>query len=121
MVEIYFVLAYGSKWTWFSCRGIETDLILKRGRKLAWFRCWGRNDIGFLWRIEVDLVLVGRSKLTWLLHEGSNFTLFLCAGRKRFVFLVNGSKLARFYGGDGKRHGLCVPAEIRLVCSVGVD
>ena len=81
-VENDFVLASGSKFTWFLCRGSEINLILERGWKFTGFQRWGRNEhgfcggdrnnLGFSVVIGIDLVLVWGSKLTWLLCGGQN-------------------------------------------------
>ena len=50
---------------------IEIELISVKGSALTWFLCGGRKSLGFSVWIEIDLVFV----------RGSKLTCFLCAGR----------------------------------------
>ena len=69
------ILVFGSKFTWFLCRGIDIDLTLESARKLTSFQCWGRNKLGFCVEdrnclgfsagIEGDLDFVCEPKMTW--------------------------------------------------------
>ena len=78
--------------------GIEIDLTSVKRSELTWFLRGGREILGFLvwieinlvfvWRhqnrldirvgIEIALIAVMRSKLTWFLCAGSKLTWFWC-------------------------------------------
>ena len=88
--RIWLGLESGSKLTWFSCRGAcKIYLFLEQGSTLTGLQCWGRNELSFVWGIEVDSVLVWGPKLTSFLCGCQNWPCFFYAGRKLLVFSVS--------------------------------
>ena len=58
-------------WRYFKVK-IEVDLVSVLGSKLTWFLCAGRRWLRFNSAIEIDSVLQGGSKITWVLRLGRN-------------------------------------------------
>ena len=58
--------------------------------------CCGRNELGFVWGIEIALVLVSKPKLTCFLCGCQNWPC-LCVRVENYVFLVWAWKLTCFW------------------------
>ena len=93
------------KLTWQCIGACQIDLFLEWGSKLACLQCWGRKLLGFVWGIEIDLVLVRVPKLTCFLCGGqiylvfvweSKITCFQCE-HGNYLFSVWAWKLASFW------------------------
>ena len=81
----WLVLVFGLKINAFLCRSIEVDLVLMWGSKLTWFQWWSRNYPGFYVR-----------EWNWIgFSVGIEFNFF-CAGVKIEFGFVCGPKIICF-------------------------